>query len=883
MSKTPPKWPLKFLRWYCREDYIDEIEGDLIELFEIRSADSKSRADGRFAWDVLKSFRLRNIKTSKSIQNSNQLTMLQHYLKIAWRNLTKQKMYSSIKVGGFALGIAACFLITLFIVDELSYDKHYQKGDRIYRLINVETDPQDFGKWTFFQAQIGEVLRNDFPEIENAGRMIHQNWYNAGSNQLKVGGDNQSIYEEGFAYADQEWLDILEIPMVYGDAAHALSEPNSIVLSKRKADKYFPDQDPVGKSIFLNNDMSNPFVIGGVMENFPSNSHFSSDFLITLTDVEFWNGEQTSWCCSNYQAYLLVRPGTDIASLEEKLLAIRDNYLLPHLQADGDVYADKLQQYRQYELQKVSDIHLNSQNISDGLHHSDIKIVWLFGATSVFILLLACINFINLSTAKSANRAKEVGLRKVVGSYRGNLVRQFMTESIVFSFFSLAIGILLAWILLPYFNLLADKTLAFPWMEWWLVPMLLGSIVVIGFFSGVYPSMYLSKFKPIDVLSGALVRGSKSSKLRSTMVIFQFATSIVLIICTFITYQQMDFLLHTELGYSKEQVVLIQGANTLGDKRKVLKEELLKLASVDKVTQSNYLPVSGTKRDQNSFWKEGRSKIDQGVSAQKWYVDEDYIDALEMKLVAGRGFSSEIASDSAAIIINQTMAKELGLVEPLGTRITNEFQPTFHVIGVLEDFHFESMKRNLGALALVYSQFGSIVSVKVNAENMSETLTEMTVLWESVMPDQPIRYTFLDQSYAIMYEDVNRTGRIFTAFSILAIVVACLGLFALSAFMVEQRGKEISIRKVLGASLASIFNLLTLDFLKLVLIALAIAVPIGWYLMKNWLDDYMYSIEISWSVFVFSGLVAIFIAVLTISLESIKAAIANPADMLRSE
>ena len=807
--------------------------------------------------------------------------MFKNYSKIAWRNLFKYKMYSFIKIGGFAIGIAACLLISLFVKEELSYDKYYENGNRIYRVINVYNNNVDFWRWTAFPAQIAQVLQDNFPEIEKAGRLIPYDWYNAGNNQFRAAEQTQNNYEEGFAYADQELLEILQIPLVYGNPEHALEKPNSMVLSKRMADKYFPDKDPVGQTVILNEDESNPYVVGGVMENFPSNSHLQFDFFITLTEVEFWPGEQTNWCCSNYNPYILVREGTDPHELEEKLLFIRDNYIVRHLRETENQDAVDEQKYRSFYLQAIGDIRLKSKDIGDIIPHGDIQIVWLFAAIACFILLLACINFINLSTAKSANRAREVGLRKVVGSFRRNLIRQFLTESIFFSGISVAFGTLLAATFSPYFNLLSGKSLTLPWMEWWFIPLLILLIIVIGFLAGIYPSLYLSAFKPINTLKGGPSKGSKSSRLRNAMVVFQFTTSITLIVGAFIVYRQMEYILNKELGYDREQVVMIQGTNTLRDKLAPFKNELLLLSEVKNVAASNYLPVSGTKRDQNQFWKDGRSKLDRGVGAQAWRVDPDYINTLGMNLLEGRGFSAEMASDSSAVIINQTMAKKLGLENPVGKRIMN--RRTWTVIGVVEDFHFESLKGGIGPLCFFRGTHGSILSVKVQTENMAEVLKSITTVWDKFMPHQPIRYTFLDETYARMYEDVQRTSRIFTSFAVLAVIVACLGLFALSAFMTEQRRKEISIRKVLGASLGNLFQLLTLNFVKLVLISLVIAVPIAWKMMQKWLEDFDNRTEINWDVFLLAGIMAISIAILTISYQSIRAALTDPVDNLRSE
>jgi putative ABC transport system permease protein len=876
----PPKWATRFFRWYCNDHLSEAALGDFIELYKRRcSSLGKTKADLLFIWNVivfLQPFALKR----KSNTQTNHLAMLQNYMKIAWRTMTRQKMYTGIKIGGFALGLSSCIIIFLFIRSELSYDKHYRDGNRIFRIYNEALGP-DGGKWTAFPAPVAGILRTDFPEIEKVGRLIPFTWYNAGSNLFRREDEADNTYEERFAYADPELLDILEIPMIYGNPLNALDKANTIVISKKKADKYFPNEDPTGKIVFLNDETSKPFMIGGVMNDFPPNSHLQFDFLITLTGVEFWQGEQTNWCCWNYNAYIKIRPDADPLALEKKLLSIRDNYYVPYLEQQKDQYLTSVKENHFFRLQAVGDIYLKSEGIGDAGSHGDMKFVWIFGAIACFILLLACINFVNLSTAKSANRAKEVGLRKVVGSMRSYLIRQFLTESLIYSLISFIVAIALVILVIPYFNILAGKSLTMPWDQWWVYPILAGAVFVIGIAAGIYPSFYLSGFKPIDVLKGSVSKGSRSPALRSVMVVFQFTTSIVLIIGTFIIYRQMNFILNKKIGFDKEQVIMIQGANTLDDKRQTFKEELLALPGVENVTISNYMPVEGTKRDNNAFWHEGKSQEEKSIGAQKWFVDDDYINTLGMKLVEGRNFERDRKSDSAAIIINQTMAKRLGFKKAVGERIQNRRHYT--VIGVVEDFHFESMKGEIQPLALVYGTGGSIISVKVRVGDMEGMIRALTDKWNAFMPHQPIRFTFMDESYERMYADVQQMGRVFTSFAILAIIVACLGLFALSSYMVEQRSKEISIRLVLGASVKSIFRLLTQNFVKLVTISFVIAAPLAWYMMRKWLEDYTYKTDITWDVFILAGVISVVIALITVSYQSLRAALANPANSLRSE
>lgn len=885
LSQNPPRLPLRFFRWFCHPKLRDSIEGDLMELYDERKVKSgKKKADVRFIIDVVLLFRPSIIKPTEGYQQLNTYGMYKNYLKISWRNLVKQKMYSAIKIGGFAVGVAACLLIALFIHDELSYDKHY--SPQLYRVLGVITEEGDIKKGLAFPAPMAAALKEDFAEVVESGRYNNSELFGAGSNQVRPDGAEDNAYDEGFVYFDQSLLNMLDLKFIHGNPKTALLQPGAIVITKRKADKYFPNTDPVGKLLVVNNRAEQPYTIGGVIENFKPTSHIQFDFLIGTEGLQFWDGEQKTWDASNYATYIQVEQGVDAAALESKLSkGIIEKYLIPSMTKNGmpqkeidKIFKDK---NAHLELQPLREVHLYSSNIDDNLVHGDIKIVWLFGGIALFVLLIAMINFVNLSTAKSANRAKEIGLRKAVGSLRSNIISQFLHESILFSLISFFIGLAIAGLLLPYFNMISGKSITLPWTEFWFIPSLFAFSVGVGVLAGIYPSLYLSAFKPIQVLKGNLTRGAKSSPLRSTLVVFQFTTSIILIVGTLVVYRQMNFILNKKVGYDKEQVLLLQGTNTLGGQVVTFAEELRALPQVAEVTTGDYLPVRGSKRNGNSFWNEGREDIDPSVNCQFWRVDPFYVNALGLNLVEGRNFNRELASDSSAIIINQKMAKQLG-GNMIGKRIYN-YAGLWTVVGVVENFHFESLREDIQPLGMALGREASVLAVKLQSDNMSESIELLTRVWNKFAPHQPIRYSFLDERYAAMYADVQRMSLIFTSFAILAIVVACLGLFALSAFMVEQRSKEISVRLVLGASVNSVFQLLTWNFVKLVILAFVIATPIGWYLMTKWLQDYAYKTELGWDTFGIAGVIAILIALITISYQSLKAAWMNPAKNLRSE
>jgi putative ABC transport system permease protein len=808
--------------------------------------------------------------------------MFKNYLTIALRQLGKQKFYSAIKIGGFALGVATCLLITLYIRNELSYDKSYPDAGRIYRVVALYDNNGKIGKGTAFSAPMAKTIKMTFPQIEQSARLMpYPLFWGAGSNEIKPEGRTDNTYEEGFTYADQSLLNMLQLPMVYGDRDHALADPNTIVLSRRKADKYFPHEDPVGKLIYLNNDTKKPWKIGGVMENIPTTSHLQYDFLLSLTGHELWNGEQDTWWNQNYNMYVKLRPDTDPAQMEQNLQTMWRAKLLPLWSQSGIKDAEKQVKTISVQLQPIGMIHLTA-DMEDGLNHGDIRFVKLFGAVAGFILLLACINFINLSTARSAGRAKEVGLRKVVGSRRTGLIRLFLLESLVLSFFSFFLAIGLAWLLLPLFNKMAATSIVFPWKEWWLFPSMAGAAVLVGLLAGIYPSVYLSSFKPVEVLKGQVSLGARHGGLRSALVIFQFTTSIMLIIATLVVSRQMNFLMNRKLGFEKDQVVQIEGVGSLDKQMKSFRDELMKVPGVRNASMSDFLPIAGSKRNMGTVYNEGRDKEETGVGAQFWNVDERYIPTMGIEMAQGRNFSDHLITDSMSAIVNETMVRKLHLKEPLGKRFgSGKWQMT--IVGVMKDFNFETMRQEVDPLCLVIGNWANTISVKVNPGDMKGTLGRIETLWKGFSPHQEFRYAFMDESFARMYADVQRTGMLFSSFSMLAVIIACLGLFAMSTFMAQQRSKEIGIRKVLGATVGHLTGLLSLNFVRLVLIAFVIASPLAWWGMHKWLQDFAYRTDISGWIFAIAGGMVILIAVATISVQAMRTALANPVKSLRAE
>ncbi|MCB0839976.1 MAG: ABC transporter permease, partial [Bacteroidetes bacterium] len=812
----------------------------------------------------------------KQIPLSPSAIMFKSHLKIAWRHLLRQRLHSLINVTGLAVGFTACMLIGLYVQHELSYDQHHENADQIYRVFSESYWNGRESRGVYHNPPFAETAMKMFPEIENAFRLRY-----SGIQLLRKEGSNENHHEEGFMYADQTMLEMLSMPLKYGDPKTALKEPYSIVLTAEKADKYFFGLNPVGETVFLNNNPDQPYQITGVLAKNEQPTHISSDIFISMESLE--ESRSGSWRISSYPTYISVAPGTDPQELATKLNEIALTYkkeLVESRLKAGSPYG-----YR-YKLQPITHIYLNHEQVKqfgDG-HQGDARYVWLFGTIAIFILLIAIINFVNLSTARSANRAREVGVRKVLGSFRSQLVAQFLVESVLLSLLAVGLSLVIMEGVFPFFKTLTDKNLALPWEQVWFIPGLITMSILIGLIAGFYPSFYLSSFMPVKVLKGKLNIGNKSKGFRSYLVVFQFATSMILIIATTVVYRQLHFIQNKKLGFEKEQVVILEDVYMLQDQREAFKEEVKSLSGVASATLSSFVPVKGYASNGSTMKvidsAGGVSEIDMRI----WFVDEDYLPSLNIKLLDGRNFSKDYSTDdTASIILNETAVKALGLKDPIGKQIGETRKRT--VIGVVEDFHFRSFKEEILPLSFVKTDpnFTSSMLVKTQSANYEVLLSQLEKTWANFAPHQPMRYHFLDERFDQMYVSEQRTGKIFGIFSSLAIFIACMGLFALSAFMAEQKSKEISIRKILGASSRQIFHLLTQKFVYLLAISTIIAIPIGYVLMKNWLQDFAFQTEITWDVFAISGMIAVVIALGSMSYQVIKASVEYPVNALRRE
>lgn len=811
--------------------------------------------------------------------------MLFNNLKIAWRTLVKNKFFSVLNILGLATGMACFLLIALYVTDELSYDRFHKKADRIYRINSDILFGGNSMTLAVTSDMMGSAIKKDYPEVEEFTRVYNSN----GSKLVKKG--NDFLQELGVAYADSTFFDMFSYEPVAGDLHTALNEPNTVVISESAARKYFSSLDVVGKSLETDDNNGTVYKVTAVIRDMPKRSSFRFDFLFSMDNLDYGFGDFLS---HNFATFLLLKPGSSAASLEKKFPEYVNRYLFPVLQQTMQVKSiadlEKSGSKLEYSLMPLTDIHLHSARVAELGINSDIRYVYIFLAVAVFILLIACINFMNLSTARSANRAREVGIRKVLGTTYHTLIRQFLTESTLISFLSLLIAIVIAALVLPFFNDIAGKEISLTnfFQPQFLVSML-ALPFVIGLLAGTYPAFFLSSFKPITVLKGKLSGGAKKSNLRSTLVVLQFSMAIVLIVGTIVVYRQLAYIQQKKLGFSKEQVMVINNTQVMGDGTRAFKNELLRLPGVKAVSSGGYLPVAGSSRNDNTFSKEAVMDMKNGFNMQVWGVDENYIPLLGMEIKQGRNFSEEFVSDSMAVIINETTADMLGYENPVGKKIYKSQSNSeaemlaYTIIGVVKNFHFESLKQKIGPLCMRLRNADWAIAVKMDATNIQNLVKQVEQKYAAHASGFPFGYSFLDASFNNMYKAESKAGKLAFSFAVLAILIACLGLFGLAAYMAEQRNKEIGVRKVLGASVNQIMVLLSMDFLKLVAISACLAFPLSWIVMNKWLEDFAFRINIGWWVFLVAGVLAALIALVTVGFQALKAALNNPVKSIRTE
>ncbi|MFY0687546.1 MAG: ABC transporter permease [Cyclobacteriaceae bacterium] len=812
--------------------------------------------------------------------------MFKNYLNVALRSLIKHKFYSAINVLGLTVGLTCFFLISLFVVDEVSYDKHLADTDRIYRMDFSGTINGNSFITALAGAPTAEAMVNDFPEVEDAFR------FRGGWERLikQKGEGNTNFKQENVVYADKNFFRFFGMEMLYGDPTTALDRPDALVVSQSFAKKVFGRDDVVGEMLVLDNE--NDFEIMGVYKDMPSNTHFGYEVMLSMEARD--EAKQKIWLSFNFNTYLKLTPGTDPKTLEEKFPNVIETYIGPDIeqymgQSMEDFYASG--NTAGFELFPLSKIHLQSDKLGELEANGSMQYVYIFGAIALFILILACINFMNLSTARSANRAKEVGVRKVMGAYREHLINQFLSEAFMITLISIILAFGISYLALPYFNELADKTISSSGL---FTPgfllITLGILITVGFLAGSYPAFYLSAFKPVEVLKGKLNLGMKSGGIRSTLVVIQFTVSIIMMIGTAIVFNQLSYIQNKKLGYDKNHIVMIEDAWLMGDKVESFKTEALRDARILRGTIASFLPVGTT--NNNNLWFKGQT-AGQGDNfvLQNYRIDHDYIGTLGMEMVAGRPFSKEFMSDSTGLILNEAAARHLGFDEPIGSHMStyggSQQEPVseaYKVIGVVKDFHFGTMRESIEPLVFSLGNQRGFISFKIQGEDVAATVNTLENLWNEFAPGQPFSYTFMDDRYNQMYEAEQRIGNIFTVFASLAIFIACLGLYGLSSFTAEQKTKEIGIRKVLGASIPQIIVLLSKEFMKLVGISFIIGSIGAYFVMKEWLNDFVYRIDINNPLtFLTIGLMAIVIASATMTFQSVRAARTNPVNSLKDE
>lgn len=879
----PPRLADQLLEWFLSPDLKEDVQGDLQEFYQkritqvsIRQANKEYR-QAVFHYLTPFFFKLKSNNHNQSISPSP--IMIRNYLKIAWRNLMLRKAFTAINILGLAIGLASCLLIVLFVQDELSYDNYHAKANRTYRMV---IDGMLAGKKiqnSYASAPAGPALMRETSGIETATRMVSR-----GTFIVKKG--TETFKEERVIFADSNFFDVFSIPLLKGNPKTILNEPRTMVITQTIANKYFGDADPIGKTLTFGE--KDVYRVTGVCKDVPSNTHFHYDIFASI------NGEKLGdkWLSSGALTYVVLREGYTFEKLNAAMPAIVNKYIGPEIQefigisiGEFTKRGDKIG----FVFQPITDIHLKSHLDDEIEANSDIKYVYIFSAIAVFILLIACINFMNLSTAGSANRAKEVGIRKVLGSVQFQLIGQFLSESVLVTFMALLVALMIVALTIPLFNQLSGKAFEVSILiKGMMLPSVFLACLIIGLLAGSYPAFFLSAFKPASVLKGKISAGFKSGWLRSTLVITQFVVSIGMIIGTIVVYRQLDFIQNKKLGFDKEQILVLHDAYVLGNQLNTFKDEIKQLSQVANATMAGYIPAGTSNNSADGFELVNGSDHPVTYRDKTYNIDDDYLPTLGIRLAAGRNFSRNVRSDTAAVLINEAAAKEFGFKNPIGQRLSTigNGQPSskriYTIIGMVKDFHFESIHNHIAPLVMYYGADTYQMAIRVRTNDIQSLLNTLEQKWKA-KTDNPFSYSFLNERFNKTYLSEQRTGQLFSIFATLTIIISCLGLFGLAMFTAQQRTKEIGVRKVLGATVVSIIVLLSKDFIRLILLAILIVTPIAWYAMNQWLQDFAYRVEISWWVFALSGLLAIAVALITVSFQSIKAALMNPVKSLRSE
>lgn len=804
------------------------------------------------------------------------MIMLLSFLKITLRNFWRYKLFSIINITGLTIGLACSILIFLYVRDELSYDKFHNNYENIYR-IKVKTVIQgNESEFVHTGVAVGNIFVDQIPEVIKSTRMLHA----TSNGTLSVLVHENAYAESNVFYADSCFFDVFSFDMISGDPHTALDEPGSVVITEGHAQKYFGNENPLDKTIMINN---KEFKITGVTKNCPFNSHFHYDLLISFSS--HWVSKKTTWINHDFTyTYLVLKDNTRESVFIKKSTPIIHEYLAPEIEAAFGVSLEKmLASGNKYmmRLQPITDIHLKSHTESEIEVNSSKIYVYFFSVIAIFILVLAAINFTNLSTARSTNRAKEVGIRKVVGSSRKKLILQFLFESIIYSLFSLILAMIIVEFILPFLNNLALKDIH---IEYAKNPQIVLALVLLalllGVFSGLYSAIYLSSIKILKVIQGQLLSSGKSNFLRNTLVVFQFSIAIILFISTLIIRSQLSYIQTKDLGYNKENVVVIERIWKLRQNQQAFKNELSTYSGIKRLSYTETVPG----RSFNGYFLPASEDKSGMLNPRVIGVESDFINTYQVKMAQGRFFSDQYPSDTLGAVINESLQKELGYKEPIGKQFRQDNR-VYTIIGVVKNFSFSSLHKEVGSLLMLHSKWRhkAYCSVRINEKNMPNTLNYMQDMWTKFVPDSPMEYYFLDDDFVNLHKEEFVTGKLFTYFSLLSIFIACLGLFGLSTFVAEKKRKEIGIRKVNGATTINIISLLIRNFSLLIVLANAIAWPVAYFIMQKWLQKFAYHIDIKIGSFIFATLFALIIAWITVLYQAIKTARQNPVDILRYE
>ncbi len=804
--------------------------------------------------------------------------MIRNYFKIAWRNLVSNKELFFINIAGLAIGIASFLILILFVIDELSYDRYNEKASQIARIVAKGKMGDAIVSRAHTQAPIASVLLREFPEVINATRIKKLE-------SPKITLKNKTFRDSRVALVDPSFFEMFTLNFIKGEAKTALSQPNTMVITQEEAIKYFGNQDPLNQVVYYG-EGGEQFRVTGVVEKIPANSHFHFDLFITSVGVDYARND--NWTSSDYHSYVLLAEGSDLEGFEAKLPPIVEKYMGAQIEREiGISFVEFIKKGNEFGLfvEPLTDIHLYSDVASETQIQpgGDIKKVYIFGLVALFMLVVACINFMNLSTATASKRALEVGIRKVLGSKKEQLVTQFLTESFITTLIATVFAFLIVIVMLPLFSDLSGKVLPISYI--FSAKVLLGVlllVLLISFLAGSYPAFYISSFKPILALKSKFLGTGKGKGIRSSLVVLQFVISSGLILMTFVVGRQMSFIQNKDVGYDRDQLLVLRDTYILGNNQTAFKNQVLKDSRVKSASVASYVPVGKTNESGSGVFID--QKYQGVVSVYK--VDEQYIPTMGMQLVKGRNFSKEFGADSLNIIINETAVKSLGFGEnALGKIISRETphgMEDLRVIGIVKDFNFRTLHQKIDPLMMVYNAYGGLI-IRAKISDMSGLIESLSSKWKGFSVNEPFSYTVLDDSFNQAYATERRMGTILKIFALLTIFIACLGLFGLVTFTAEQRFKEIGIRKTLGSTITQIVALLAKDFVQLVFISFLISFPIGFYLMNQWLQDFAYRINIPWWVFVLTAFITVVIAFVTISYRSIKAASVNPIESLRAE